>query len=110
MQTVSRDPVVVTIPEALDAHSLSAPDVILSGIPFSTMDHDLGLAILHSVNGSLAPGGRFIAYQFRDRVHTLGRNVFGRASVQTELLNVPPMRVYRWDKAVTDSLSSRVPA
>jgi phosphatidylethanolamine/phosphatidyl-N-methylethanolamine N-methyltransferase len=98
------------IPEALEAHRLTAPDVILSGIPFSTMDHDLGLAILHSVNESLAPGGRFVAYQFRDRVHTLGRNVFGRASVQTELLNVPPMRVYRWDKAATSSLSSRVPA
>jgi len=90
------------IPEALEAHQLSAPDVILSGIPFSTMDHDLGLAILHSVNESLAPGGRFVAYQFRDRVHTLGCDVFGRASIQTELLNVPPMRVYRWEKTDQD--------
>ena len=42
--------------------------------------------------------GRFVAYQFRDRVHTLGVEVFGRASRQLELLNVPPMRVYRWQK------------
>ena len=85
------------IPEALEAHGLAAPDVILSGIPFSTMDKAAGLEILHSVHDSLAPGGRFVAYQFRDRVESLGREVFGRARVQTELLNVPPMRVYRWD-------------
>jgi hypothetical protein len=31
-------------------------------------------------------------------VEEYGTEVFGRASVQTELLNVPPMRVYRWEK------------
>jgi phospholipid N-methyltransferase len=85
------------IPEALVKHDLGAPDVVLSGIPFSTMSRDLGLAILRSVRASLRPGGRFVAYQFRDVVHTLGKQVFGPASVQLELLNVPPMRVYRWD-------------
>jgi phosphatidylethanolamine/phosphatidyl-N-methylethanolamine N-methyltransferase len=86
------------IPSALEAHDLPAPDVILSGIPFSTMDRELGLAILRSVHDNLAADGRFVAYQFRDRVESLGRGVFGRAQVQTELLNMPPMRVYRWDK------------
>ncbi len=85
------------IPQILAEHGLEKPDVILSGIPFSTMSEALGTDILRSVRDSLAPGGRFVAYQFRDRVHTLGVDVFGRASVQTELLNVPPMRVYRWD-------------
>jgi len=85
------------IPEALMKHDLRSPDVVLSGIPFSTMPRALGLAILRSVRASLKPGGRFVAYQFRDVVHTLGRQVFGPASVQLELLNVPPMRVYRWD-------------
>jgi phosphatidylethanolamine/phosphatidyl-N-methylethanolamine N-methyltransferase len=85
------------IPEALAKHDLGAPDVVLSGIPFSTMPKELGLSILQSVQDSLAPGGRFVAYQFRDVVHTLGKQIFGPASVQLELLNVPPMRVYRWD-------------
>ncbi len=85
------------IQEALTKHDLEAPDVILSGIPFSTMPQALGLSILRSVKKSLAPGGRFVAYQFRDVVHTLGKRVFGPASVQIELLNMPPMRVYRWD-------------
>ena len=85
------------IPEALTKHDLDAPDVILSGIPFSTMPQQLGLSILRSVRKSLKPAGRFVAYQFRDVVHTLGKRVFGPASVQIELLNMPPMRVYRWD-------------
>jgi phospholipid N-methyltransferase len=85
------------IPEALNKHELPAPDAVLSGIPFSTMPRTLGLSILESVKESLAPGGRFVAYQFRDVVHTLGKRVFGPAQIQLELLNVPPMRVYRWD-------------
>jgi len=84
--------------EALDLYGLPAPDVILSGIPFSTMERPLGHAILRSVHDVLEPGGLFVAYQVRDRVEMLGREVFGDARVQTELLNVPPMRVYRWRK------------
>jgi phospholipid N-methyltransferase len=86
------------IEEALREHGLRAPDVILSGIPFSTMARSVGEQILRSVYDALGPGGLFVAYQVRDRVETLGRRVFGRAEVQTELLNVPPMRVYRWQK------------
>ena len=87
----------------LDAHGFSAPDVIVSGIPFSTMTLPIGRDILRSVHDALEPGGAFVAYQVRDRVHTLGREVFGRARVQTELLNVPPMRIYRWEKHVASA-------
>ncbi|MFK7898488.1 MAG: class I SAM-dependent methyltransferase [Myxococcota bacterium] len=85
------------IKDALTKNDLDAPDVVLSGIPFSTMPKELGLSILQSAKDSLAPGGRFVAYQFRDVVHTLGKQIFGPASIQLELLNMPPMRVYRWD-------------
>jgi len=88
------------IPAALDKYGLEQPEVILSGIPFSTMDLKLGMSILRSVHAALAVDGRFVAYQFRDRVESLGNNVFGRANVQTELLNMPPMRVYCWEKLV----------
>jgi phospholipid N-methyltransferase len=87
------------IPRILQKHELPAPEVILSGIPFSTMPRELGSAILRSVHRALAPGGLFVAYQVRDRVEILARAFFGRATaVQTELLNVPPMRVYCWQK------------
>ena len=94
------------IAAALAAHGLGTPDLIVSGIPFSTMEPDEGLAILRSAHAVLAPRGRFVAYQVRDRVKTLGRRVFGAASVQMELLNVPPMRVYCWDKPVAPSAAA----
>jgi hypothetical protein len=40
-------------------------------------------------------------------VEGLGRKVFGPAHVQTEILNVPPMRVYRWMKGRGASSSLR---
>jgi len=82
----------------LAQHGLGRPDVVLSGIPFSTMKPELGRAIVRAVSDALPPGGRFVAYQVRDRVEKLGREVFGPAAVQLELRNVPPMRVYRWEK------------
>jgi phospholipid N-methyltransferase len=88
----------VELSAILAAHGLAAPDVVLSGIPFSTMKPELGRAIVRAVWGALAPGGRFVAYQVRDRVEKLGREVFGPAAVALELRNVPPMRVYRWEK------------
>ena len=93
------------IGSALEQHGLAAADVILSGIPFSTMQREVGLGILRSVHDNLAPNGRFVAYQFRDRVENLGRHVFGSPKVQTELLNVPPMRIYRWDKPWDQTVS-----
>ncbi len=86
------------IREALDLHGLPNPDVVLSGIPFSTMPVALGRRILRSVWSNLAPGGQFVAYQFRDRVSVLGREILGAPKVEVELLNVPPMRVYCWRK------------
>jgi len=84
--------------EALTANDLGAPDVVVSGIPFSTISPPLGRSIISEVWESLAPGGRFVAYQFRDRVAILGRELLGDPGVEVEFLNVPPMRFYRWDK------------
>lgn len=86
------------IGKILDQLGGAAPDVVVSGIPFSTMTHPIGREILHAVYDALEPGGAFVAYQVRDRVHELGREVFGRARVQRAILNVPPMRIYRWEK------------
>lgn len=88
----------VDLPEILAQHGLASPDVILSGIPFSTMPAEIGSRILAAVWEALAPGGRFVAYQLRARVAELGREVLGRPEVGYEFLNVPPMRVYCWRK------------
>jgi phospholipid N-methyltransferase len=98
------------LPEALALHALPRPDVIVSGIPFSTMTRPIGTGILRAVHDALGTGGRFVAYQVRDRVEELGRPVFGRAAVQFEPLNVPPMRVYRWIKSGSAAAAGELPA
>ena len=82
----------------LEKHEMPAPNAVISGIPFSTMPREKGLAIIEAVHATLRPGGRFVAYQVRDRVAVLGRRVFGPAHMKAELRNVPPMRVWRWVK------------
>lgn len=86
------------IAEALVQHGLAAPDAILSGIPFSTMPAPLGRRILAAAWAALAPGGRFVAYQFRGSVAALGRELAGPPEVAVELRNAPPVRVYSWRK------------
>lgn len=87
--------------ETLACHGLRHVDVVISGIPFSTMPHTLGTRIIREIRDALVPGGRFVAYQFRDRVAALGRGILGRPEVDIELLNVPPVRVYCWRREAT---------
>jgi phosphatidylethanolamine/phosphatidyl-N-methylethanolamine N-methyltransferase len=82
--------------QILAEHELPAPDVVISGIPFSTMPKAIGTAIIEAIRDNLAPGGRFLAYQFRGHVGRLGQPIMGQPEVELELLNVPPMRFYRW--------------
>lgn len=86
------------IRKILEHYGLPSPDVVISGIPFSTMPAATGKAILNAMWASLVDGGRFVAYQFRSQVALLGRELFGNPDVTMELRNAPPMRVYRWHK------------
>jgi phospholipid N-methyltransferase len=84
--------------EILNQHGLPAPDVIISGIPFSTMDRAVGRRILEAVSAALSHGGRFVAYQVRDRVAHLGSPGLDLRRVELEWLNLPPLRVFQWEK------------
>lgn len=86
---------------ALDDYGFLRPDVIVCGIPFSAISRGDGRKILRAVWSALAPGGRFVAYQMRGHLEQIGRSVFGVPHVEWELRNVPPLRVYRWEKPVT---------
>ena len=85
------------IVELLAGIGVERVDVVVSGIPFSTMPEALGTRILAAVRAALAPDGAFVAYQFRAEVARLACREFGVAEhVELEMLNVPPMRVWRW--------------
>ncbi len=86
------------LPEVLASLNWDTVDLVVSGIPFSTMPRQVGTGILEGVFESLAIAGKFVAYQMRSRVEELARPIFGPAEVELEILNIPPMRLYRWDK------------
>ncbi len=82
----------------ISLYGLGDPDVIISGIPFSTMNRCTGSQLLAEISSLLAPNGRFVAYQVSKRVVSLCRPFFGYERTQLELLNIPPMFIFRWDK------------
>ncbi len=85
--------------DILSRHGLGAPDVVISGIPFSTMKIPSASHLLEEISTVLAPRGRFVAYQVSRRVATLARPFMGTEHMEVELVNIPPMRVYRWVKS-----------
>lgn len=84
------------LPRILDEEDMDRPEVVYSGIPFSHLPEEDGLTILRHIKNHLAPGGCFIAYQVRDKVAELGRQVMGEPDTDLILLNIPPVRIYRW--------------
>jgi len=87
------------ISEILKQHGLVGADVVISGIPFSTLPASVGTGIIESVRDSLSADGVFVAYQFRAEVARLAEGVFGppRRSAPVPL-NIPPMRIWQWGK------------
>ncbi len=79
-------------------YRLSAPEAVISGIPFSTMQNGLGDRIMEAITAALAPGGCFVAYQVSKQVACICRPFLGAGRMEVELLNLPPVRVYRWEK------------
>ena len=84
--------------ELVHEHALQAPDVIVSGIPFSTMPADVSRRIAECIAKVLRPGGRFVAYQVRAHVADFMTPHLGVPHKQWEMMNVPPMRVFTWVK------------
>jgi phosphatidylethanolamine/phosphatidyl-N-methylethanolamine N-methyltransferase len=84
--------------EFLAARRLPPPEVVVSGIPFSTMPADVGDRIAAAVAGALAPGGRFVAYQWTPVVAERVIPYLGEPRREWEPLNAPPMRVFTWVK------------
>ncbi|WP_404308461.1 class I SAM-dependent methyltransferase [Neorhodopirellula lusitana] len=83
----------------LRTHALGRPDVIVSGVPFSTIDEASGRRIVAAVHEQLRDGGRFLAYQVRDEVAQLATPLFGSPMVEKVHLNVPPLTIYTWTKS-----------
>ena len=69
-------------------------DAIVSGIPFSTIDHDLRAQILRKTHAALAPGGRFLVYQFSRAVEPYLRQSFRTVEEEFVPMNILPARIF----------------
>ena len=76
-------------------------DVIVSGIPFTTLPKGMDKDIMAAIHKTLKPGGLFLAYQLRDHVSGLAAPSFGEPSKQkVTYKNFPPMKIYTWRKGL----------
>lgn len=87
------------LPEILSEHGLASPDVVISGIPFSSIPAKTGHNIVRGIQDNLAQGGRFVAYQFRSDISRITQPIMGTPSSSTVMRNIPPLRVYVWRKS-----------
>ena len=87
-----------SIGEEMHRRHLPPADAVISGIPFSTLPEGLPQKIICALYDALRPGGRFVAYQFSRRVVDYARPVMGAPEIEHELRNIPPMRVFVWQK------------
>jgi phosphatidylethanolamine/phosphatidyl-N-methylethanolamine N-methyltransferase len=90
--------------DAIDLHHYlttigrTEADVVVSGIPFSSMSPNDATAIVEAIHQVLVPGGYFIAYQFLNHIESYVCPKFGIAEVKRVWRNLPPLRVYTWVK------------
>ena len=76
-------------------------DVIVSGIPFTTLPKGMDQDIMAAIHATLKPGGVFLAYQLRDHVSGLAEPKFGQPSKKkVTYKNFPPMKIFTWRKAI----------
>ena len=85
--------------QALAAYGLPPPDVVVSGIPFSTLSPATADRIAASITSALAPGGRFVAYQVRAHVARYATPYLGAPQRSWEWFNIPPLRVFTWTRS-----------
>lgn len=85
--------------QIMDKQGWKSVDVVIAGMPFSTLPKGLDRKIVTTIHQSLKPGGLFLASQMRDHVNKLATPLFGGLiEKKTEYKNLPPMKVFVWKK------------
>jgi phospholipid N-methyltransferase len=80
-------------------HGFTNADLILSGLPFSTIPEDDAAKIIARSRASLGAQGIFAAYQMRRDIERSLRGHFEIVRKDFELWNIPPCHLY-WAKPI----------
>lgn len=78
-------------------YDMDPADLIMSGLPFSTLKPGEAEAIMGSTVAALAPSGVFAAYQMRTVIRPLIERNFATLRQGYEWWNIPPCHLY-WAK------------
>jgi phospholipid N-methyltransferase len=98
-----------SLADALRRRQLPAADVVVTGIPFSTLPVDVAQRIAAAIHANLAPGGRVVAYQCRAHVAGYLTPHFGEPRAAWEWRSLTPMRVFVWTKPLDAAAATSGP-
>ncbi len=73
---------------------LPAAEYVISGIPLGSMPEPVRADIVSKTRAALAPGGKFLVYQFTPRVLPALRRTFGEVRSGFEPCNFPPALLF----------------
>lgn len=76
-------------------HRIARVDLVVSGIPFSTMPAAVRERTLDAVARSLAPEGMFLVYQYANHVLEPLQRRFAVVERESEWRNLVPVRIFR---------------
>jgi phospholipid N-methyltransferase len=82
------------IDSILECLGFSEADYVISGIPFTTLPHDLRDSIVRKTYSVLRPEGKFLVYQVSSAVVPYLERVFGNVSRSVQFLNIVPAQVF----------------
>lgn len=82
------------VADILDEHALAQADLIVTGIPFSTMSADDGNQVLDASAEVLHAEGALLAYQMRATVAPMLARRFGDVQSSYVWRNLPPCHLY----------------
>jgi phospholipid N-methyltransferase len=93
----------------MEALRMRAAEVVVSGIPFSTMAPEVRERVLRATYAALAGHGVFLVYQYSRRVEDDLHRIFPGVERRVEWRNGVPMQIYRCTKARTGGRAAVVP-
>ncbi len=84
--------------QILDRLQIKAVDLIVSGLPFSSLGLETSNRILKQVNQVLSNEGNFLTFQYSRLRETLLGSQFDQLTYSHVMLNLPPAYIYQGQK------------
>ena len=83
-----------TLPQVLAARGLPHANHVVSSLPLAILDDGLVDQILEVSQAALAPGGKFLQYQYSLKHHAMLQERYDDVQLGFTLANIPPAFVY----------------